>query len=156
MGTDDCLNKIIGFDIDKVLYGASFGVFTSFWNLIDPEPKTLTFLCKEQHILVVGTYEQMLYEVLITSSRGFLSYTTTCLGFVFIDRSTLYVTCVGNGNNHLLIRDNILNGDITPCIFYDRTTFVSIFGFYFQEFFFDNLGTTFFASKDIFQIDNLC
>ena len=131
MGTDNSFDKVISSDIDKVLNGASFGILTTFRDFIHSEPEAFTFFGKEKHILVVGTDKEVFYKVFITGSRGFLSYTTTSLGLVFIDRSTLDIACIGDGNDYLFVRNNILYRDITASIFNYRATFVPIFGFYF-------------------------
>ena len=55
LSTNERFDLIILFDINQVLNGSAFRCSAAFWYFKNPHPKTLSFLSKEQHVLVVCT-----------------------------------------------------------------------------------------------------
>ena len=57
LGTNKGFDLIVLFDIDQILNRTAFAGAAAFRNFKDAHPKTLSFLGKEEHILVVGPHK---------------------------------------------------------------------------------------------------
>ena len=88
--------------------------FRAFGNFIDSHPKTFPFLGKKQHVLMIGSHKKIFKKSSFRVCRGLLPYSPSILSFIFDKRSSFYITCMRNCNDHFIIGNHILHTKVPP------------------------------------------
>ena len=94
---------------------------------MDLEAIHLTKVGKEQHVIVGGCNKEVLDKIVLFERDALNTLAAALLRTINLNRNALYVTCVSNGNNHILFSDKILNVQVLNVLVRDlRTTLVSV------------------------------
>ena len=87
-------------------------------DLVHLEPVDLALVGEDQHVAVGGGDEEALHEVLVPGAGARLALAAAPLRAVEGDRVALHVAGVGDGDDHLLLRDQVLDRrarSASPC-----------------------------------------
>ena len=148
-------HHIIRIDIQQILDSASLRSLVAFRYFVHLQPVTFTFLGEEHHRIMHSCRIDVLNEVFIAGFTTLRPYSTPILRVEFGQRSTLDITQMRNGNNHLIISIEIFRIKFFGSIYNLGTTFVSVFFLYFYQFILDDLFTKFIVGQDFFEVCNL-
>ena len=99
----ECVDGVVGVDVEHVLYGPSFGVLGPFGYFIDFQPVAASLLCEEEHGVVHGGGIDVLYEVLVARLCSLRAYSTAVLCVEFAERCALDVSHVADGDDHFVV-----------------------------------------------------
>ena len=94
---------------------------------MDLEAIHLTKVGKEQHVIMGRSNKEVLDKIVLFERDALNTLAAALLRAINLNRNALYVTCVSNGNNHILFGDKILDVQVLNVLVGDlRTTLVSV------------------------------
>src|SRR5690349_24969683 len=106
------LDLRLGRDVDQVDDWFALGRAARLRNLINLQPEASAVVGEAEDVVVRRTDKEMLDEILILESCPAQSTTTATLLAIRRVRRALDVTRVGNGDDHVLLGDQILDGEL--------------------------------------------
>ena len=149
---DDRHDLLIFLEVDEIDHRFAFGGAGTFGDAVDFEPVELTPVGNEhQRIVGVGD-EEFLDEVVFVCGDGDFAFASTTLFLILFDRHPLDVATVGDGDDHWLVGDEILDVDVVVIIDDLGTALFAKRGFDFGELFADDLDDFRFALEDPFEV----
>ena len=141
-------------DIDHVLDCAALRLLVTFRQLVNLQPVQTTHLREEHHRRVHRSLIYFLDKVCVASRTGFRTDTATRLLTELGQRSTLDITEVRDGDNHIVIGVHIFRIELS-CHLHDlRATLVGILIFDLQQLVVDHIITHHFVSQQLVQMRN--
>ena len=109
-GSNNCLDLLaLCKRLDDVDDGATLSSSVTNRKLVDLEAVHLTKVGKEQHVIMGRSNKEVLDKIVLFERNTLYALTAALLGAINLNRNALYVTCVSNGDNHILFGDKILD-----------------------------------------------
>ena len=116
----------------------------------------LTKVGKEQHVIMGGSNKEVLDKVVLFERDALNTLATTLLRAINLNRNALYITCVSDGNNHILFSDEVLNVQVLNVLVRNLcTTLISIAVRNFSELISDNSQNLVLMGEKILVIGNI-
>ena len=123
---------------------------------MDLEAIHLTKVGKEQHVVVGRSNKEVLDKIVLFERDALNTLAAALLRAINLNRNTLYVTCVSNGNNHILFSDKILDVQVLNVLVRDlRTTLISVAVRDLSELISNNSQNLFLMSEKILVVGNI-
>ena len=110
--TDKRVHRIIGVNVEQVLYSSALAVFGTFGYLIYLEPVAPALAGEEQHVVVHRRGVDVLDKVFVAGIAAARAHTATVLRSEFRQRSTLDVAEMTYCNNHIVVGIEILRVEV--------------------------------------------
>ena len=124
---------VVRLDVDQVLDGPSLGGTGAFWNFENPHPEAASVLREDEQPIVVGRREDLLDEILVAGDGPLGPHSTAGLLLVFVEAGSLDVAGVADGDDHLLVRNHVLDAQFGTGEFDAGAALVAELLLHFQE-----------------------
>ena len=141
---------VVGLNINHIEYGTAFGVLLPFRHLEGTHPVAAAFLGKEQEVVVVSAHKDMFDKVFAAHRAAFGADTSASLRTVFVEESALDVSHVGDGDDHLVVGDGVLDAEVRGFVFDGCATVVAVFVADFFQLAFDDAHEHISVAEDFF------
>src|SRR5262249_6460338 len=105
-------NFFSGFEIEQIDNGLAPSGSASLRQLVNFDPINRADGCEEKNVCVHGSYEKALDKIFFSSGGADLSLAAAPLRAVVSNRIALDVTFVRNGDRHVFVDDQVLDGDL--------------------------------------------
>ena len=152
LNRNNCGDFFSLFNGQYVNNGSTFSSTSCFGNFVAFLAVNLTFIGKEQNIMVSGRKEQMLCAVVsfLAAATGF-AYAATFLVAEVIQGLTFNITLMTNGNNNVFFSNQVFNIHIRSIHGNFSTTCIAKLFLHFQQIFFNDVHNLAFVSQYAFQ-----
>ena len=156
-GSNDCLDLLaLCKCLDDIDDSAALCSSTTNRKFVDLEAIHLTKVGKEQHVIVGRSNKEVLDKIVLFERDALNTLAAALLRAINLNRNALYVTCVSNGNNHVLFSDKILDVQVLNVLVGDlRTTLVSVTVGNLTELIGNNSQNLFLVSEKILVVGNI-
>ena len=156
-GSNNCLDLLaLCQRLDDVDDCATLSGSVTNRKLVDLEAVHLTKVGKEQHVIMGGSNKEILDKIVLFERDALNTLAAALLRTINLNRNALYVTCVSNGNNHILFSDKILDIQVLNVLVRDlRTTLVSVAVGNLTELISNNSQNLFLVSEKILVVGNI-